>query len=99
MRISVAPAPRTGTKSCSRVAWRIAAPSRRHIRSAEIMDCVSPQWLTTLPGWDGENGLVQLDFFTLFPEAFDWFRSQRPVANAVASGSELRFFSYRATRY
>jgi tRNA (guanine37-N1)-methyltransferase len=40
---------------------------------------------------------VVLDFFTLFPEAFDWFRSQRPVRNAEAAGSELRFFSWRDT--
>jgi tRNA (guanine37-N1)-methyltransferase len=36
-----------------------------------------------------------LDVFTLFPEAFDWFRSQRPVRNAEAAGSELRLFGYR----
>ena len=40
---------------------------------------------------------MRLDFFTLFPEAFDWFRSQRPVRNAEAAGSELRFFSWRDT--
>jgi tRNA (guanine37-N1)-methyltransferase len=39
--------------------------------------------------------IVRLDVFTLFPEAFDWFQQQRPVRNAVAAGSELRFFSYR----
>jgi hypothetical protein len=36
---------------------------------------------------------VRLDIFTLFPEAFEWFRSQRPVANALAAGSELRTIS------
>ena len=40
---------------------------------------------------------MKLDVFTLFPEAFDWFQSQRPVQNALAAGSELRFFSYRDT--
>jgi tRNA (guanine37-N1)-methyltransferase len=40
---------------------------------------------------------VRLDIFTLFPEAFDWFREQRHVTNAVAGGSELRFFNYRDT--
>ncbi|HKG37039.1 MAG TPA: tRNA (guanosine(37)-N1)-methyltransferase TrmD [Solirubrobacterales bacterium] len=40
---------------------------------------------------------MRLDFFTLFPEAFDWFRSQRPVRNAEAAGVELRFFSWRDT--
>jgi tRNA (guanine37-N1)-methyltransferase len=40
---------------------------------------------------------VRLDVFTLFPEAFDWFQQQRPVRNALAEGSELRFFSYRDT--
>ena len=40
---------------------------------------------------------MRLDIFTLFPEAFEWFRSQRPVANALAAGSELRTISYRET--
>jgi tRNA (guanine37-N1)-methyltransferase len=40
---------------------------------------------------------VKLDIFTLFPEAFDWFRTQRSVTNAVALGNELRLFDYRAT--
>jgi len=38
---------------------------------------------------------VRLDFFTLFPEAFDWFRGQRHVANVVAGGNELRCVDYR----
>jgi tRNA (guanine37-N1)-methyltransferase len=40
---------------------------------------------------------VRLDFFTLFPEAFEWFVSQRPVQNAIGAGNELRFFSWRDT--
>jgi tRNA (guanine37-N1)-methyltransferase len=40
---------------------------------------------------------LKLDVFTLFPEAFDWFRSQRSVRNALAQGNELRFFDYRKT--
>jgi tRNA (guanine37-N1)-methyltransferase len=40
---------------------------------------------------------VKLDIFTLFPEAFDWFRGQRSVSNALAEGNELRFFNYRDT--
>ena len=40
---------------------------------------------------------MKLDVFTLFPEAFDWFRSQRSVTNAVEQGNELRFFNYRDT--
>jgi tRNA (guanine37-N1)-methyltransferase len=40
---------------------------------------------------------VRLDIFTLFPEAFDWFQSQRSVRNALAEGNELRFFNYRDT--
>jgi tRNA (guanine37-N1)-methyltransferase len=40
---------------------------------------------------------MRLDVFTLFPEAFDWFRAQRPVRNAIEAGSELRFFNYRDT--
>jgi tRNA (guanine37-N1)-methyltransferase len=38
---------------------------------------------------------VKLDIFTLFPEAFDWFRSQRSVQNALGEGNELRLFNYR----
>jgi tRNA (guanine37-N1)-methyltransferase len=40
---------------------------------------------------------MRLDIFTLFPQWFEWFESQRHVRNAVAGGSELRFFDYRAT--
>jgi tRNA (guanine37-N1)-methyltransferase len=40
---------------------------------------------------------MKLDIFTLFPEAFDWFRGQRSVTNALAEGNELRFFNYRDT--
>jgi tRNA (guanine37-N1)-methyltransferase len=40
---------------------------------------------------------LRLDIFTLFPEAFDWFRTQRSVTNAVAEGNELRLFNYRDT--
>jgi tRNA (guanine37-N1)-methyltransferase len=40
---------------------------------------------------------VKLDIFTLFPEAFDWFKEQRPVQNALAAGSQLRLVNYRDT--
>jgi tRNA (guanine37-N1)-methyltransferase len=40
---------------------------------------------------------LRIDFFTLFPDWFDWFTGQRHVANAVAEGSALRFFNYRDT--
>jgi tRNA (guanine37-N1)-methyltransferase len=40
---------------------------------------------------------VRIDVFTLFPEWFDWFATQRHVSNALESGSELRFFHYRDT--
>ena len=39
----------------------------------------------------------RLDVFTLFPEAFDWFRSQRHVHNAEQGGLELRLLNYRDT--
>ena len=38
---------------------------------------------------------MQIDVFTLFPDAFDWFGSQRHVANALARGHELGFVNYR----
>jgi tRNA (guanine37-N1)-methyltransferase len=40
---------------------------------------------------------LKLDFFTLFPEWFDWFVEQRHVANAVREGSEIRRFDFRET--
>jgi tRNA (guanine37-N1)-methyltransferase len=40
---------------------------------------------------------MKLDIFTLFPEAFDWFQTQRSVTNAIAEGNELRLIDYRAT--
>jgi tRNA (guanine37-N1)-methyltransferase len=40
---------------------------------------------------------MKLDIFTLFPEAFDWFRTQRSVENAVRDGNDLRLFNYRDT--
>jgi tRNA (guanine37-N1)-methyltransferase len=38
---------------------------------------------------------LRIDVFTLFPEWFDWFGSQRHVSNALGGGTELRFFNYR----
>jgi tRNA (guanine37-N1)-methyltransferase len=38
---------------------------------------------------------VEIDVFTLFPEWFDWLRSERHVANALASGSRLSLVNYR----
>ena len=40
---------------------------------------------------------MQIDVFTLFPPWFDWFRSQRHVANALALGHSLECVDYRAT--
>lgn len=40
---------------------------------------------------------MQIDVFTLFPEAFDWFRSQRHVENALAHGHALDCVNYRET--
>jgi tRNA (guanine37-N1)-methyltransferase len=38
---------------------------------------------------------VNLDIFTLFPEAFDWFRQQRPVRKAIEHGASLQTRDYR----
>jgi tRNA (guanine37-N1)-methyltransferase len=40
---------------------------------------------------------MKIDVFTLFPEWFDWFRTQRHVANALAMGHELDCIDPRAT--
>jgi tRNA (guanine37-N1)-methyltransferase len=38
---------------------------------------------------------VDIDVFTLFPEWFEWFRTQRHVANALAHGSKLECVNFR----
>jgi tRNA (guanine37-N1)-methyltransferase len=38
---------------------------------------------------------MEIDVFTLFPEAFDWFGSQRHVRNALAEGNRLEYVNYR----
>jgi tRNA (guanine37-N1)-methyltransferase len=38
---------------------------------------------------------MEIDVFTLFPEAFTWFEAQRHVANAIARGHRLGYVNYR----
>lgn len=38
---------------------------------------------------------MEIDVFTLFPEAFGWFERQRHVANALARGHALAYVNYR----
>ena len=38
---------------------------------------------------------MEIDVFTLFPEAFAWFAAQRHVVNALAVGHELHRVNYR----
>ena len=38
---------------------------------------------------------MDIDVFTLFPEAFEWFESQRHVRNALAKGHRLGYVNYR----
>jgi tRNA (guanine37-N1)-methyltransferase len=38
---------------------------------------------------------LDIDVFTLFPEAFAWFEGQRHVANALARGHRLGYVNYR----
>jgi tRNA (guanine37-N1)-methyltransferase len=38
---------------------------------------------------------VEIDVFTLFPDAFGWFERQRHVANALAQGHRLGYVNYR----
>jgi tRNA (guanine37-N1)-methyltransferase len=38
---------------------------------------------------------MKIDVFTLFPEWFDWFRSQRHVINAGRTGTSLECVNYR----
>lgn len=38
---------------------------------------------------------MEIDVFTLFPEAFEWFEAQRHVRNAVQAGARLGYVNYR----
>src|ERR1700704_4680515 len=38
---------------------------------------------------------MKIDVFTLFPEWFDWFRSQRHVSNVLGAGGSLECVNYR----
>ncbi len=38
---------------------------------------------------------MEIDVFTLFPEAFAWFEGQRHVTNAAGAGHRLGFINYR----
>ncbi len=38
---------------------------------------------------------MEIDVFTLFPEAFAWFERQRHVVNATARGNRLGYVNYR----
>jgi tRNA (guanine37-N1)-methyltransferase len=38
---------------------------------------------------------MEIDVFTLFPDAFEWFEGQRHVAGALAHGSRLGYVNYR----
>jgi tRNA (guanine37-N1)-methyltransferase len=38
---------------------------------------------------------MEIDVFTLFPDAFGWFERQRHVANALAQGHRLQYVNYR----
>ncbi|HTA96660.1 MAG TPA: tRNA (guanosine(37)-N1)-methyltransferase TrmD [Solirubrobacteraceae bacterium] len=38
---------------------------------------------------------MEIDVFTLFPEWFEWFGSQRHVRNALDGGSRLRYVNFR----
>jgi tRNA (guanine37-N1)-methyltransferase len=40
---------------------------------------------------------MNIDVFTLFPDWFDWFRSQRHVSNALALGHRLECVDYRTS--
>src|SRR5437660_4550935 len=38
---------------------------------------------------------MDIDIFTLFPDAFGWFERQRHIANALALGHRLGYVNYR----
>jgi tRNA (guanine37-N1)-methyltransferase len=51
-------------------------------------------WKSTWPFWE-RSEVIEIDVFTLFPEAFAWFERQRHVANALAQGHCLAYVNYR----
>jgi tRNA (guanine37-N1)-methyltransferase len=38
---------------------------------------------------------MEIDVFTLFPQAFDWFQEQRHVATALSQGHRIEYVNYR----
>jgi tRNA (guanine37-N1)-methyltransferase len=40
---------------------------------------------------------MEIDIFTLFPDAFDWFRGQRHVRNVLSAGHRVETVDYRDT--
>ena len=40
---------------------------------------------------------MRADVFTLFPQWFEWFRTQRHVENAYALGHSVEAFDFRQT--
>src|SRR5437763_12516197 len=38
---------------------------------------------------------MEIEVFTLFPDAFAWFEGQRHVGNALRAGHRLRYVNYR----
>jgi tRNA (guanine37-N1)-methyltransferase len=38
---------------------------------------------------------MEIDVFTLFPEAFEWFETQRHITNAAREGHRLGYVNYR----
>ena len=39
---------------------------------------------------------MEIDVFTLFPQWFEWWESQRHVANAIEGGTNLRYVDPRS---
>ena len=63
---------------------------RRPRCAAAPAPCAAPR----PPSRSGE-AVVRIDVFTLFPEWFEWFSSQRHVSNALAAGSSLECVNFR----
>ena len=38
---------------------------------------------------------MEIDVFTLFPQAFHWFQAQRHLATALAQGHRIEYVNYR----
>src|SRR3954454_11701697 len=92
--------------SASWAAWPLGGAARcwrwtaRTARSCSCRWCATPSARSTWPpaaSTSISGSSVNADVLTLFPQWFDWFRTQRHVENALALGHAVEAVDLRAT--